>query len=86
MTIVIKTQSGNIVFNPQNIYMCVYEEVFEIRNVINENDNINDYLGAYKTEKRAREIIADIYRRLEDVGSIREYVGCPVFTYEMPKE
>ena len=41
MTIVIKTQSGDLVFNPQNVYMCVYEEVFELRNVINENDKKN---------------------------------------------
>lgn len=86
MTIVIKTQSGNLVFNPKNIYVCTNEQVFELRNITGENGGDCDYLGAYKTEKRAREIIFDIYNHLDDVASIREYVGCPVFAYEMPKE
>ena len=86
MTIVIRTQSENLIFNPKNIYVCSYEQVYELRNIVGENENNTDFLGAYKTEKRAREIISDIYNRLNDIASIREYVGCPVFTYQMPKE
>ena len=82
MTIVVKIQGGNLVFNPENIYVCKDEKGFTIRTIT----TMSEELGTYKTKKRAEEIIADIYRRLEDVGSIREYVGCPVFAYEMPKE
>ena len=82
MTIIIKTQSGNLVFNLKNIYVCTNEQVFELKNIAGEDGSNNDFLGAYKTEKRAQEVIDDLFKYLERVAG----TASTLCTYTMPKE
>lgn len=78
--LVIKTQSGNLVFNPKNIYICTNKDVFELKNIVEENGA--DFLGTYMTKKRAQEVINDLYVWLESVSG----TASTLFAYNMPKE
>lgn len=87
MTIVIKSQSGDIIFNPNKIILEPYgtnAEGYNVSNIL--PNNARDYIGKYPTKKRAEEVINEIFDGIEFAGSCKEYVGCPVFTYKMPKE
>lgn len=89
MTIVIRTQSGNLVFNPKNIYLSEAEnedDDFSTYNLKSFNSGqSDDILGMYDSSERAQDIMFDIFNHLADISSTAEYVGCPVFAYEMPK-
>ena len=87
MTIVIKTQDGNLILNPTNIYVvtgdgtdcytgCVYA-------VTDSNVKVN--IGTY-AEWYATAIIEQIFDGLKEIGTLKDCAGCMVFTYEMPKE
>lgn len=71
MTIIIKTQSGNAIINPENLYArgC------DVFNVI---DGGNDLLGTYSTSERALEVVDDF------INKVSSYTN--VCTYRMPKE
>ena len=87
MTIVIKTQDGNLIFNPTNIYVttgdgedCYTGYVYA---VIDSNIKVN--IGTY-VEWLATDLVEQIFNGLKEIGTLKDCAGCMVFTYEMPKE
>jgi hypothetical protein len=89
MTIVIKTQSGNLVFNPKNIYvdglpLSRTVPSFEIKTIGGPGEN--DVLGIYKSRERTQEVADEILDQLNEIGTLAGCAGLPVYCYEMPKE
>ena len=72
MTIVIKTQNGNAIIAPKNLYASGCH----VYNVI--ADSNNDLLGTYSTSERALEVVDDF------LNKVSSYTN--VCVYRMPKE
>lgn len=86
MTIVIKTQSGSLIFNPCEIYIdskLLKEEKYTIRASTPAESAWDSALGQYATKERAQEIIDELYSLLT------HYVydaRCNIIEWQMPEE
>ena len=86
MTIVIKTQSGGLIFNPCEIYIdskLISEDKYTVRVRVPAEGAWDSELGKYTTKERAQEIIDEFYNLLT------HYVYdacCNIIEWQMPEE
>ena len=86
MTIVIKTQSGSLIFNPCEIYIdskLIKEEKYTIRAITPAESAWDSELGQYAPKERAQEIIDELYSLF--VNFVYDE-RCNIIEWQMPEE